>query len=375
MIRWMRRVLPSAGWLGLFWFCYVVAWLPELLARYYDLPLPRSYALPRFHFLLGACVAYGGYRVLAFHPLSPLRPGYLPWLRTTPWSDRLALPLGPVHLVWQDVVVLLALLLLGAENPHSSPPLYVLAFLIPYLLGLAGSLIVACACRQIFAILFGLGLVVRLWENSWAAAGVAVLFYGVALLALRRHLYASVHPSEPGRWPPERTRPRLPWPYPMLSAFKTTTTGSAENALLASALMGWLSYVLVFLIGPDPESKLEIAAPVWVGVALLGPWLRLLVYRLGHAPPISLWGRIRTGRWIIPGYDQILVTPLVALSAGLILSGALGLGGVPVELGLAVTVFVVLLILLLGGPTFERWHLTGHHRLSVPLQNSACIRI
>ena len=48
--------------------------------------------------------AYTVYRLAAFHPA--LRPGgYYKWLSGTPWTSAKPLPLGPIHLVWQDVLL------------------------------------------------------------------------------------------------------------------------------------------------------------------------------------------------------------------------------------------------------------------------------
>src|SRR5262245_22736690 len=47
---------------------------------------------------------YAVYRVAGFHP--GYRAGYYLWLRGTPWSSQKPLPMGPVHLVWQDVLLL-----------------------------------------------------------------------------------------------------------------------------------------------------------------------------------------------------------------------------------------------------------------------------
>ena len=63
---------------------------------------------------------------------------------------------------------------------------------------------------------------------------------------------------------------------------------------------------------------------------LIGPGARVSAYVTGYAPPISLGGRFRTFRWIIPSYDQVLVTPLVSMFAGLLaFAGAKSLGWPP----------------------------------------------
>ena len=45
---------------------------------------------------------YSVLRVTGYHPLGDS--GYSTWLSTTPWRKGVRLPLGPLHLVWEDIV-------------------------------------------------------------------------------------------------------------------------------------------------------------------------------------------------------------------------------------------------------------------------------
>ena len=89
---------------------------------------------------------------------------------------------------------------------------------------------------------------------------------------------------------------------------------------------------------------------------------------MGYFPPISLLGRLATGRLIIPGYDQALVAPLL-------LTTIVGLTGtitafnhelLPID-----PIYVVPIALTLTwwitvgmGPSLEVWRLTGNHRIA-----------
>ena len=57
----------------------------------------------------------GAYRAIAFHPY--FRPGYLRWLKGTPWTVSKPLPLGPLELVPEDGLALGLLALLGTTLP------------------------------------------------------------------------------------------------------------------------------------------------------------------------------------------------------------------------------------------------------------------
>jgi hypothetical protein len=116
---------------------------------------------------------------------------------------------------------------------------------------------------------------------------------------------------------------------------------------------------------------------------------RFALYQVAQLwPPISLAGRVATGRWLIPGYDRVLVAPLLAVAVFVFTVLALldvspkvaspprtaaGLGQVVVPalyraasdpvLQASVAVGLVLLITLTVGPSRRRWLLTGTFRI------------
>src|SRR4051794_15101064 len=59
----------------------------------------------------GAAGVYALFRVLRFHP--KCNQAYAAWLKLSPWTARKPLPLGPIHLVWQDAAVVGVLTLIG----------------------------------------------------------------------------------------------------------------------------------------------------------------------------------------------------------------------------------------------------------------------
>jgi len=82
-------------------------------------PLMRSIARGEFTFLELAAPGfilvnllaffYGAARAWHFHPIFDSR--YHDWLANSPWNPSHALPKGPLHLVWSDAIVVLALCL------------------------------------------------------------------------------------------------------------------------------------------------------------------------------------------------------------------------------------------------------------------------
>ena len=95
------------------------------------------------------CIAfglfYGLYRVGAYHPV--FRRNYYDWLMTTPWTQQLELPLGPVQLTGEEApFVGLAMLL--AAGPEKQLIVGVpVAFLSSYVLALTAITYAGTASR------------------------------------------------------------------------------------------------------------------------------------------------------------------------------------------------------------------------------------
>lgn len=90
---------------------------------------------------------------------------------------------------------------------------------------------------------------------------------------------------------------------------------------------------------------------------------RLSLYLQGYHPPISLWGRIFTLRWIIPKYDSVFIAPIVALLVLItftVVNFTIRIS--PLFLGPLTTISIVLALLNIG-PTRSHWHFTSPCRI------------
>jgi len=92
---------------------------------------------------------------------------------------------------------------------------------------------------------------------------------------------------------------------------------SRVDGLLIGLLAGWYLFASESLL-TNPADRVLMVKMVFAIVVLGFSFVRFLVYRDGYAPPISLWGRIRTFRWIVPGYDQVFLAPLCTLLVGIL---------------------------------------------------------
>jgi len=377
MKRWLRVVLPSPSYLAILVVCCAACMAGILLFEWQmGARLPELRQGPRGLVILAA-VAYGLYRVYAFHPSA--NAGYRDWLATTPWKGRQPLP-WPVHLVPQDAFVLAILCGMSWLIWPASVLAVPQAFLTAYLLDLAVSLFVTGEWRFGYVVAAGLGAVVWQWQNATYSLALGLVTYCLAYVGLQRSLR---------RFPWNDTwletlkakmscgvnASALGWPFGRLApAIEESWRIPLRHAVLVSLLCGWWVFALVSLI-PGPEDRANAMMIATICGMVLVPIVRLAVYCDGYAPPISLGGRILTGRWLIPGYDQVFVAPLLAALLGAMLLWVCWLYGVDLLFGGPPALSVSLVLVLGMGPTLKEWRLTGNHRIEEGTRRNQALKV
>jgi len=342
----------------------------EGLCRYLEsnnIPIAVNVAIrPGYVWLFAVCAIYGLARVAAIHPI--WNSGYHAWLELTPWTSEKSLPLGPVELVWEDGLIVGLLILLSATLPHPHAVHLLCAFLLSHLLALTVTLFLTGTWAIGYAAAFALGLPVWLWRAPLPCLAAATFVYLLAYEGLRRGL-------EQFPWKrPERPRaeadllsmgvPSTPlgWPYDrMLRDVVGDHKISRIDAVLCCMLLGWWLVVLSSFM--DVSDRRVVLAAVYLGGLALCPIFRLYIYVKGYIFPITLWARIWTGRWILPGYDQVFVAPICSFLAGLLSLLLLREASVPLEIALPSATALTLLVALVMPPRLRHWRLTGRHRI------------
>lgn len=388
MIRWLRVSWPPLGWIVGFAIFYgsALGFLHWATWRFGG-PLLDEAGRPLLHLMTGGTLLigvgiYSFWRAFVFHPRG--RTDYAAWLATTPWTSKKPLPLGPVQLVPQDILfigMIVALTWLGgAEWALLAPQLFLALY----------SALVACtffttgAWPWGYAVLFAVGVTVRLWLFIPASLGAALLAYLFAYLGLRQALARFPwkeswldqqlafsrknnyhHASGAIGWPYARLAPKFPG---------SETCIAVHHALLLSALIGWAIHAALAL-APHPADQDEGSRIFLSFVLTIAPVVRCFVYCNGYLPPISFLGRLATLRWIIPGYDRILVAPLLALLVGGALEVAGKLLGADPLYARPVNIAVILAICLGMGPTLKTWRLTGEHRIAITTLRTETVRV
>ena len=371
---WFRLVWPPAWMLATAAICWA---LIELAYFYIRFMYGAGDGAPgllvqRDAIFVGCCGAFGMFRVLGFHPL--FQDGYRRWLGLTPWRVGKPLPLGPIHLQVQDLLLIAAPLALLHDRQLSiaAGPT---AFLMTYLAFLCMSLWLLGQWRVAYSIAFGLGLPVLLvGVNCWAALAATAMLYVVAACGLHRSLAAFPWSEAALHWA-DRIGLRkkttktyaLGWHFDKLSTRDQGLAFGRHHRLLIGPLVGWYAFIVLFMSAD--ETLAAVAALPYAAVLFLAVIGRLLLYCLEYHPPISLWGRLWTLRLVIPGYDYVFLAPLATLLLGIAAPAILFALGAPAEIYWPISLAGLLLAAMNLGPSLAHWRLTGAYRLAPTMSN------
>jgi hypothetical protein len=158
----------------------------------------------------------------------------------------------------------------------------------------------------------------------------------------------------------------LGWPFDLMRPRPVPSGISYRDGTLISLLAGWW----VYAITANPMSD-ETRMPI-LAYAMMAPMVAAAV-RLGryctfYRPPISLWGRLITLRWIVGGYDKVFLAPLGIIATLALVARLWFLWGLSMQTAALIFVVLGLLIALNAAPTLDDWRLTGSHRI-VPMRN------
>jgi hypothetical protein len=261
-----------------------------------------------------------------------------------------------------------------------------MCFLWPYLLPQVLSLRVTGQTAIAYAVAFGLGLMTLVKPFPVAVIATGVFSYGLAHIGLSRSLRAFPWEIPDPDFPPPaggdsfsvslndlwqgvvgqvtyvfgtyqgRAR-KAGWPAILIWPGAPELHLSRTDGFVLSLLAGWYACAANALEGSvdwDPQ----ICTMVFL-VLVIAALSRTTLYTIGHSSPISLFGRIATGRLIIPGYDRVFAAPLAAVLVARLLPASLGAMGLPIGMVVPITLSAALVPLLCAGPDLRDWSLSA----------------
>jgi hypothetical protein len=171
-----------------------------------------------------------------------------------------------------------------------------------------------------------------------------------------------------GQWIAQQRTGSLGWPFDLLQPDQPSRAIDWREGMVVSLLLGWCAYAITAPMDHHPQRDL-LYIFLYV-ISLCMAVTRLKRYTDNYRSPINSWGRLLTFRWIIPGYDKVLVAPLLALAIPWVAFGwliaVIGLDPLAV---VPVAIACVSIVTLNSGPTLLNWRHTGNHRIA-PKYNS-----
>lgn len=323
----------------------------------------------RIALLCGAAAVTTIIRVIRFHPASNLN--YAVWLKLSPWTARKPLPLAPLHPVWQDIAVLAILTGLALWPSHVPPAYPTGAALMAYLSAMSVLLIicglwrVCTALGILWPMLFlgqkypGIAIVGLVGISAAAAYGhwLALRRFPWPFLKDRQFRLTPLLQSEIALGSFNADDRRAGWPYSVLSPKAPRPPITTRTSAVISLLVGWWMFCIML------ASESRSGGGVLQTGVVIAAMLRLLLYLPGTAPPFTLISRLKYRTFIVPAYDRVFTTPIVAVlagfAAGIFVRGA---GNAALLVQCAAS-SVICFLLLNGGPTRRNWMLTGCFRI------------
>ena len=344
-------------------------------------PTPRKFKASAWRFLVAPppSLPCSGSSVSTRYAIKLTQPGSNPrrGLRT----DRCHS--APLHPVLQDAVVIGVLTMIAVWHAHGSALLPVEIFIIFQLAGM--TLLLAIARRWWSCLVLGF-----LWPALLlpAAEGLPSSLLLVAIALVVWHGHRQCLKAFPWDFLSVINRPTgsvlqteiridlnnrnsssaqagLGWPYMALSPKIRPVTVSHLTSVCLGTLFGWWSYCFIECARPDPLPELLML------FSFITAFFRLATYVNGTTSPFSLWSRIVWGRILVPGFDKIFLTPLLAVVVGVLGGMLVKHSGDWVPVTESCIFGLIWYVLFAGGPTLRNWILTGQHGFRSPARLNA----
>ena len=268
----------------------------------------------------------GTWRVTAFYPY----PGgtYGKWLTLTPWQYGMQMPKGSVQLNISDLaaMAILSATTLLDRQIHFLVPVFI--FLYVYILTAITATINGISETKYWH--KRLLILVIIPTAFYPFPSMTSLIVSVAVCYLLCYLHLrdllKAFPWNQSFWLEKDedilARKSLKyaetgWPFSALAAtdrkFFSLSSKSLTIIVLSGLLVWWVHSIAATLLNINGDDEVGILTFVLVIAGVIAISIRLFFLQ-GTAPPISFWGRIFNGFFIIPQYDKIFVAPLIILA-------------------------------------------------------------
>ncbi len=347
---------------------------------------------------------YAVWRVLYYHPL--FRPSYHQLTALSPYPSNNRLLLGPIHLNSIDLFMISAFTALyyfsGTRYLTVSIPVFAPTFILNLILfsySVTHFILLRWKDYPIRSIFIFLIMPVCIWSYRipWLTTFAVLILYILCASLINDWLKNYPWNTSFEKDVPVSQKNKLflatltNSEIGILSPADTIRTISMKKALLICGIITWwIEVPAIIKLFTSTEEIFSISSffiiftnvNIILYVSIISRFKYIFSCGLS---PISFWGRLRSGQWIIPSYDIIFVAPILAILLTLIPFKAAQLiikysTLLPDKLFLINTLcvvpicfFLALLCILKFPPDLTHWACTGPYRI-LPRHNTPSSR-
>lgn len=342
---------------------YVLTYGADIFLAIFGVGTPAEMFTFRLIVLGVITAAYSGLRYIKAHPLCDKK--YYMWLCSVPFDAKTALIKSPLKLIPLDIGLLLAATVLAWMN--GGIYWYLPLFVFSGVRIVAHILISFCMRRLEIPFLIIVLLPFAAYPHMNINIAMFIVVFFVLLVEYDIYKILKDFPFNTPWWtddPVEKWKEKAAqenhfgWPWKdLIVPDKIDKIRPTEAAILSGAVLLYI-HLGVWFFG----SGIFDGAFFFIASFLLVE-IRIMAHTFTAAPPISLWGRIRTGHLIIPSYDVFLVCPLVMILTALLGPMLLGAFDININLSKELTLAIMLFEALTIGPDMNTWRYTGKKRI------------
>ena len=323
-----------------------------------------------------SAAVFGIWRILRFYPY-PGAP-YDKWLVLTPWRYGMQMPKGSVMLNITDILVVGTLCLAACLDAKIHPVVPAMIFLYFYIVTAILSTFHGIPATTYYGKKILILIIIPLAFYPVASITNALISLGVCYLLCYSHLrdVLKAYPWNQTVWLGNEEEflarksmnfTESGWPYSVLAAERKkpfAVKKSFGRMIILNALIVWWMHSVVSSLAMNiDENDFDVFPGLVVAFSIISVFGRLaFLYRA--APPISFWGRIFNGYFIIPKYDRVFIAPLCVIALMY-----LSLCFMPESVQAAIwvtdgSVFLILCVAMGFPPSWSQWRNTGAFRMT-----------
>ncbi len=303
------------------------------------------------------------WRVTYFFPFP--QSSYCKWLSNTPWNYKLPLPKGPILLTRSDIIMISFLCIFNyLSSAHWVIP--ALCFFGTYTLIVFLFTIGGFDEKKYWGKRITVALIAPLSFYPFYSLTSLAIVIGICYIICYFHLrdILKEYPWNLTQWlnEPEvdiSSIARKSWPYGVLTSDKNEIKSSTEMFYIALAGSGFITWWMHAIFSSIQDNAGRNLIPLLFILLVIITFFSRFLFKHNAISPISFWGRISNGYYIIPRHDIVFIAPLI-----IVVIAVFSIIFFPQTKSVLIwwmdgSVFLLLLTAIGCPPSLQQWRYTG----------------